>query len=75
MLGQHLWSVIGSIETTLSIDEEKKKRWRIRARKAMYVLFITIKDEFLHWIKDLSTLKEACDTLVTLFSRKNDIKL
>ena len=41
----------------------------------MYMLSITMEDEFLHQIKDLSTPKEAWDTLATLFTRKNDVKL
>jgi hypothetical protein len=34
-----------------------------------------MEDEFLQKIKDLTTPKEAWDTLATLFTRKNDAKL
>ena len=59
LLEQDLWSVVGGAETTPPTDEEEKKRWKIRAGKAMYVLFVTMEDEFLHRIKDLSTPKDV----------------
>ena len=70
-----MWSVVGGAETTPSTNEEEKKRWKIKVGKAMYMLLVIMEDRFLQQIKDLSTLKEARDTLVTLFTRKNDAKV
>ena len=39
------------------------------------VLFIIVKGEFLHWIKDYKTLNETWDILETLFTKKNEAKL
>ena len=47
LLGQDLWSVDGGAETTPPTDKEEKKRWKIRAKKTMYVLSVTVEDEFL----------------------------
>ncbi|GAB2266223.1 hypothetical protein Dimus_037874 [Dionaea muscipula] len=41
----------------------------------MYVLSISVEDEFLQRIKDVKTPKEAWDTLATLFARTNDAQL
>ncbi|XP_062081475.1 uncharacterized protein LOC133786589 [Humulus lupulus] len=43
--------------------------------KAMFALKITIEGEMLEHIRDAKTPKEAWDTLVTLFSKKNDTRL
>ena len=43
-----MWSVVDGTETTSPTDKEEKKRWKIRTRKAMYVLSITVRDEFLY---------------------------
>ena len=66
---------IGLVETTPPTDEEEKRKWRIKVGKAMYVLSVTVEDEFLQRIKDLTTPKEAWDTLASLFTRKSDAKL
>jgi hypothetical protein len=59
LLGQDLWSIVGGAETTPPTDEEELKKWKIRAGKALYVLSISMEDEFLQRIKDLTTPKEA----------------
>ena len=41
----------------------------------MYVLVATVEDELLHRIKDAKTPKETWDTLLGLFSKKNDAQL
>ncbi|KAH0658987.1 hypothetical protein KY285_027537 [Solanum tuberosum] len=41
----------------------------------MFVLTVTIEDEFLQWIKNAKTPKEAWDTLATIFTKKNDARL
>ncbi|KAJ1380036.1 Zinc finger, CCHC-type [Sesbania bispinosa] len=75
LLGQDLWSFVGGAETTPPTDEEHKRLWKIGSGKTLYVLFVTAEHDFLQQIKDLTTLKEAWDTLKTLFMRKNDAKL
>nr|KYP49539.1 Retrovirus-related Pol polyprotein from transposon TNT 1-94 [Cajanus cajan] len=75
LLGQDLWSIVRGAETTPPTDEENLKKWKVRCGKALYVLSISVEDEFLQRIKDLTTSKEAWDTLETLFTKKNDAKL
>ena len=41
----------------------------------MFALKTTIEEEMLEHIRDAKTPKEAWDTLVTLFSKKNDTRL
>ncbi|KAE8694951.1 hypothetical protein F3Y22_tig00110761pilonHSYRG00036 [Hibiscus syriacus] len=41
----------------------------------MFALKTTIEEEMLEHIRDAKTLKEACDTFVTFFSKRNDTKL
>ncbi|KAJ0098856.1 hypothetical protein Patl1_21563 [Pistacia atlantica] len=43
--------------------------------KTMFALKITIEEEMLEHIRDAKTPKEAWDTFVTLFSKKNDTRL
>lgn len=75
LVGQDLWSIVGGKETTPPTDKEEMKEWEVKAGKAMYVLSLTVEDEFLYRIKDSVNPKEAWDTLATLFTRKNDAKL
>uniref|UniRef100_A0A6V7QWY1 non-specific serine/threonine protein kinase n=1 Tax=Ananas comosus var. bracteatus TaxID=296719 RepID=A0A6V7QWY1_ANACO len=75
--GQDLWEVIGGAETTPPPKEnvEVFRKWRIKARKAMFVLKTTIEEELLEHIKEADTPKAAWDTLASLFSKKNDARL
>ena len=41
----------------------------------MYALFISVEDDLLQHIKEAKTPKEAWNTFVGLFARKNDTKL
>lgn len=76
VLGAFASSTILSVKisgmTPTKEKEDEIKKWNIKADKVMYVLSISIKDEFLHRIKDLETPKEAWDVLATLFVRTND---
>ncbi|KAH0675011.1 hypothetical protein KY285_022812 [Solanum tuberosum] len=74
-LGLELWDIIGGSDTTPPTDAEVAKRWKVKAGKAMYALTVTIEDEFLQWIKNAKTPKEAWDTLATIFTKKNDERL
>ncbi|XP_068661743.1 uncharacterized protein [Aristolochia californica] len=47
----------------------------IKASKTMFALKTTVEEEMLEHIRDAKTPKEAWDTLTTLFSKKNDIRL
>ena len=46
--------------------QSRKKKWEIKARKAIYVLFVIAEHEFLHWIKDYKKPIEAWGILETL---------
>jgi len=46
--GQDFWGIVGGDETTAPIDQKEKKKWEIKARKAMYVISIIVENEFLH---------------------------
>ncbi|KAH0632703.1 hypothetical protein KY284_035489 [Solanum tuberosum] len=74
-LGQELWDIIGGLDTTPPTDAEATKKWKVKARKVMYALTVSIDDEFLQRIKNVKTPKEAWDTLAMIFTKKNDAKL
>ncbi|KAH0738245.1 hypothetical protein KY290_036950 [Solanum tuberosum] len=74
-LGQELWDIIGGSDTTPPTDVEAAKRWKVEAGKTMCVLSVTIEDELLQLIKNAKTPKEAWDTLATIFTKKNDVRL
>ncbi|KAE8676041.1 hypothetical protein F3Y22_tig00111634pilonHSYRG00007 [Hibiscus syriacus] len=76
--GQGLWEVVGGGEVTQPTTEDANgilRKWKIKAGKAMFALKTTIEEEMLEHIRDAKTPKEACDTFVTLFSKRNDTKL
>ena len=75
--GQDLWEVVGGSETTPppATEAEALRKWKIKAGKAMFAIKTTVKDEMLEHIKKASSPKEARDTFVTLFSKKNDARL
>ena len=76
--GQDLWEVVGGGEVTQPAAEDANgilRKWKIKAGKAMFALKTTIEEEMLEHIRDAKTPKEAWDTFVTLFSKKNDTRL
>ncbi|KAE8676439.1 hypothetical protein F3Y22_tig00111614pilonHSYRG00169 [Hibiscus syriacus] len=76
--GQYLWEVVGGDEVTQPATEDANgilRKWKIKAGKAMFALKTTIEEEMLEHIRDAKTPKEAWDTFVTLFSKRNDTKL
>ncbi|KAM2943530.1 hypothetical protein COP2_026700 [Malus domestica] len=76
--GQDLWEVVGGGEVTQPTVEDANgilRKWKIKAGKAMFALKTTIEEEMLEHIQDAKTPKEAWDTFVTLFSKKNDTRL
>ena len=46
-LGQELSDIISRSDTTPPTDAEETKRWKVKARRAIFVLSITIDDAFL----------------------------
>lgn len=50
-------------------------KWKIKAGKAMFTLKTTIDEDVLEHIRDAKPPKEAWETLVMLFSKKNDTRL
>ncbi|KAE8736044.1 hypothetical protein F3Y22_tig00000218pilonHSYRG00253 [Hibiscus syriacus] len=76
--GQDLWEVVGGGEVTQPATEDANgilRKWKIKAGKTMFALKTTIEEEMLEHIRDAKTPKEAWDTFVTLFSKRNDTKL
>jgi histone acetyltransferase (RNA polymerase elongator complex component) len=76
--GQDLWEVVGGSAVTQPAIEDASgtlRKWKIKAGKAMFALKTTIEEEMLKHIRDAKTPKEAWDTFVTLFSKKNDTRL
>ncbi|XP_031287178.1 uncharacterized protein LOC116145883 [Pistacia vera] len=76
--GHDLWEVVGGDEVTQPAAEDANdilRKWKIKADKAMFALKTTIEEEMLEHIWDAKTPKEAWDTFVTLFSKKNDTRL
>ena len=72
-----LWEIVGRCETTPPEDDSNGalRKWRIKAGKTMFALKTTIEKGMLEHIWDDKTPKEAWDTFVMLFSKKNDARL
>ena len=72
--GHDLWEIIGRSETTPPKDDSNGSlcKQRIKAGKAIFSLKTTIGEEMLEHIWDDKTPKEAWDTFVMLFSKKNN---
>ena len=75
--GQDLWEIVDGSETMPPVEDSNGalRKWRIKAGKVMFILKTTIEEEMLEHIWDDKTPKEAWDTFVTLFSKKNDTRL
>ena len=75
--GQDLWEIIGGTDTTAPTNDNAKalRKWRIKARKAVFILRTTVQKEVLEHIREADTPKKAWDTLATLFSKTNDAQL
>jgi len=52
-----------------------EKRWGIKAKNTIHVLFVTVEDEFLYRIKDWKTPNDVWGILETLFTKNNEAKL
>ncbi|KAH0720607.1 hypothetical protein KY285_005428 [Solanum tuberosum] len=78
MQGQDLWKVINGSEVTQPEAEDANgtlRKWKIKAGKTMFALKTAIDKDVLEHVCDAKTLKEAWDTLATLFSKKNNARL
>ncbi|KAH9726986.1 Disease resistance-like protein DSC1 [Citrus sinensis] len=76
--GQDLWEVGGASEATQPTAKDANgflQKWKIKSSKAMFALKTTIEEEMLEHVQDAKTPKEAWDTLVTFYSKKNDTRL
>ena len=62
-------------ETTPPKNAKALRKWKIKARKALFAIKTSIKEEMLEHIKHVNALKAAWDTFSTLFSKKNDVRL
>ncbi|XP_077251402.1 uncharacterized protein LOC143890562 [Tasmannia lanceolata] len=76
---QDLWEIVNGAETTspngVGENAEVLRKWKIKAGKAMFVLRATIQRDFLDYIRDAKTLKEAWDVFATFFSKTNDTRV
>jgi hypothetical protein len=70
-------TLLAGTEKTPSAKEnaEAIRKWRIKAGKAMFVLNTMIEEDLVEHIRDAETRNEACETLVKLFSKKNEARL
>ncbi|KAH0666163.1 hypothetical protein KY285_027369 [Solanum tuberosum] len=77
MEGQDLWEVVNRSEVKPGEEEPNGalRNWKIKAGKTLFALKTTIEEDVLEHIRDAGTPKEAWDTLVALFSKKNDTRL
>ncbi|XP_077232242.1 uncharacterized protein LOC143867532 [Tasmannia lanceolata] len=77
--GQDLWKRVNSAKTTSpnggAENAEVLRKWKMKAGKALFVLKATIQRDFLNYIRDAKTPKEAWDVFATLFSKTNDARL
>ena len=75
--GQDLWEIIVGTESISPppTDNDNLKKQRIKARKAMFAIKTTIEEEMMEHIRDLTTPKEAQDSLALRFLKKNDARL
>ncbi|KAK8331913.1 hypothetical protein V6Z11_A10G106600 [Gossypium hirsutum] len=74
--GQDLWKVVNGNESTQPEEDGNGvlRKWKIKAGKAMLALKTTVEDVLEH-IRNAKTSKEAWDTFVDLFSKKNETRL
>ena len=72
---QDLWEIVDGGETTHFVNAETLRKWKIKAGKAMFTIKTSVEKEMLKYIKRADTPKVAWDTFVTLFSKKNDVRL
>ena len=76
--GQGLWEVVSgskATQPTATYANGILQKWKIKVGKAMFALKTTIEEEMLEHVREAKTSKEAWDTLVTLYSKKNAIRL
>ncbi|TYI17055.1 hypothetical protein ES332_A08G298500v1 [Gossypium tomentosum] len=60
--GKELWSIVGGNEIEPPTEANDMEKWEVKAAKAMFS-------------PTVATLKEAWDTLATLFTKTNEAKL
>ena len=73
--GQDLWEIVAGGETIPPENAETLRKWKIKARKALFAIKTSIEEEMLEHIKHVNTPKEVWDTFSILFSKKNDVRL
>ena len=73
--GQDLWEIMAGGETTPLENAETLRKWKIKAKKALFAIKTSIEEEMLEHIRHVNTPKAAWDTFSTLFSKKNDVRL
>jgi hypothetical protein len=73
--GQDLWEIVAGSETTPPDNDQALRKWKVRARKAMFEIKTSIEEEMLEHIRRADTPKAVWDTFATLFSKKNNVRL
>ena len=75
MQGQDLWEIVANEETTPLENTKALRKWKIKAGKALFAIKTSIEKEMLEHIRHVDTPKEVWDIFLTLFSKKNDVRL
>ncbi|PKI50428.1 hypothetical protein CRG98_029178 [Punica granatum] len=76
LLGQDLWEIISGNETTPPTEDiTALRKWKIKARKAMFAIKVSIEEDMLKHIRYATSPKEAYDILTARFAKKNDMRL
>ena len=75
MQGQDLREIVVGGETIPPENAETLRKWKIKAKKALFAIKTSIEEEMLERIRHVNTPKAAWDTFSTLFSKKNDVRL
>ena len=70
-----LWEIVAGGKTTPLQNVEAWQKWKIQAEKALFAIKTSIEEEMLEHIRRVDTPKVAWDTYLTLFSKKNDVRL
>ena len=72
-----MWDVVGGNETTppLVTNPMALHKWKVKARKTMFMIKTMVKEEMLEHMRKGMTPKKAWGTFMTLFTKTNDIQL
>lgn len=73
--GQDLWDIVSGAETepaNIPVNAESRRKWKIKCRKALFVLRTSISRVFIDHVRDVSSPSKCLDKLLT---KKNNARL